>query len=493
MRLLRLMFAFFLTAAVTAAYPQAPAKANTGNGMGQKFPVTTSSAAAARYFETGMVHYENHRWNFALRDWREAVALDPKFALAYTWICFTTTDPAEESQGRAKAKALLNSITPAEQSMVRWMAGVHENNYVEGIQAMNDVAQAYPHDKRLNFLIGYWLYKLDEYERSKSFTLQALEDDPAYATAYNQLGYLYSRSREYDKAIAAMEKYVKLLPDEPNPHDSYGEMLRLSGRFDDALEQYHIALKIDPTFYISQKELGETYAVMGQEERARMEYAKAIQEAPGNGLKAEYLQKSAMTYLRDQKYDEADKAYRQAAESAHAMGQWVWEARAYRIMAMYQTDHDTATKELNQAESALAANKDAVAQADLDEERARILRVRLEHAVARKDQGTAQKLLAEMQKMASSGSISIQRTYSGAAGTLLLAQKKYRDAAARLEQDFMNPMSMKLLLTAYEKSHAKAPAEEWRKRLLDWKIPTVEEALVVPAYRAQQEAVAAKK
>jgi hypothetical protein len=29
--------------------------------------------------------------------------------------------------------------------------------------------------------------------------------------------------------------------------------------------------------------------------------------------------------------------------------------------------------------------------------------------------------------------------------------------------------------------------------LLDWKIPTVEEALVVPAYKTQQAAVAAKK
>jgi tetratricopeptide (TPR) repeat protein len=493
MRVPRLIFAFLLAAAVTAAYPQSTAKTNAGNGKTQKFPVTTSSAAAARYFETGMVHYENHRWNFALRDWREAVALDPKFALAYTWICFTTTDPVEESQDRAKAKALLNHITPAEQSMVRWMAGVHENRYVEGIQAMNDVAQAYPHDKRLNFLIGYWLYKLDEYERSQTFTLQALQDDPAYATAYNQLGYLYSRVREYDKAIQAMEEYVKLLPNEPNPHDSYGEMLRLSGRFDDALEQYHIALKIDPTFYISQKELGETYAVMGQEERARTEYAKAIQEAPGNGLKAEYLQKSAMTYLRDQKYDEADKAYREAAESAHAMGQWVWEARAYRIMAMYQADHDTAAKELDQAESVLAANKDAVAQADLDEEGARILRVRVEHAVARKDYATAQKLLAELQKMASSGSISIQRTYSGAAGTLLLAQKKYHDAAAQLEQDFMNPVSIRLLITADQKANAKASAEEWRVKLIDWKIPTVEEALVVSSYKTQQAAVAAKK
>lgn len=493
MRVPRLIFVFLLAAAVTAAYSQPTAKSEASHGKAQKLPVTTSSAAAARYFETGMVHYENHRWNFALRDWREAVALDPKFALAYTWICFTTTDPMEESQDRAKAKALLNHITPAEQSMVRWMAGVHENRYVEGIQAMNDLAQAYPRDKRLNFLIGYWLYKLDEYERSKTFTLQALEDDPAYATAYNQLGYLYSRVREYDKAIEAMEKYVKLLPNEPNPHDSYGEMLRLSGRFEDALEQYHIALKIDPTFYISQKELGETYAVMGQEERARTEYAKAIEEAPGNGLKAEYLQKSAMTYLRDQKYDEADKAYREAAESAHTMGQWVWEARAYRIMAMYQADHDTAAKELDQAESVLAANKDAVAQADLDEERARILRVRVEHAVARKDLGAAQKLLAELQKMATSGSISIQRTYSGAAGSLLLAQKKYHDATVELEQDFMNPVSIRLLIAADRKANAKAAAEEWQVKLLDWKIPTVEEALVVFPYRAQEQAVAAKK
>ena len=83
----------------------------------QKLPITTSSPAAARYFETGMVHYENHRWNFALRDWNEAIKLDTNFALAYTWICFTTVDPAEESADRARAVAQLNHITPGEQLM----------------------------------------------------------------------------------------------------------------------------------------------------------------------------------------------------------------------------------------------------------------------------------------------------------------------------------------------------------------------------------------
>jgi len=153
MRIRHLHLVVLMFAAALAAQ-NTPNTADADDTKEQKFPVTTSSRAAARYFETGMVHYENHRWNFALRDWHEALQLDPKFALAYTWICFTTTDPEEESKDRAAAKALIDSVSPAEQLTIRWMAGVHENNYVQGIQAMNDLAHMFPRDKRLNFLIG---------------------------------------------------------------------------------------------------------------------------------------------------------------------------------------------------------------------------------------------------------------------------------------------------------------------------------------------------
>ena len=459
-----------------------------------RLPVTTSSAAAGRYYENGMVQYENHRWNLALNDWHEAVRLDPKFALAYTWICMTTVDPAEESSNRTLAKASVSNKTPGEQLMVRWMVGIHENNYVEGISAMNDLLAMYPSDKRLNFLIAYWLYKQDQYDMAEKLTLKALSIDPDYATAYNQMGYLYSRRGEYDKAIAATGKYVKLLPNEPNPHDSYGEMLRLSGRFDDALEQYRMALEIDPTFYISQKELGETYAVMGDGEKARIEYAKAVHDAPSTGLKAEYLQKSAITYLRDGQYEAADKAFVDAGQQAHEMGQWLWEARAYRIMAMYAPDPAKAGQDLAHAEELLAAHKDIVDQADLNEEQAHIWRVRAERAVAAGNQAEAARAVARLEKMASTGgSINIERTWHGAAGTLLLAQKKYAAAVSHLEADFANPMSLKLLVTACEKSKAKARATALRQKLIAWKIPGIEEALVVPGVRAQKTPVLSKK
>ena len=96
--------------------------------------------------------------------------------------------------------------------------------------------------------------------------------------------------------------------------------------------------------------------------------------------------------------------------------------------------------------------------------------------------------------MGSSGSISVSKELTaGPSGTLLLAQKKYHDAAAQLEHDFMNPVSIRLLITADRKANTKVSAEEWRVKLLDWKIPTVEEALTVPPYRTQQSAVAQKK
>jgi tetratricopeptide (TPR) repeat protein len=493
MKLLRFSVVLLLTICVAMGASAISGSAGD-EARAPKLPVTTASQAAARYFETGMVHYENHRWNFALRDWNEAIKIDPNIAQAYVWICFTTADPAEEARDRAKAKALMKDVTPGEQLLIRWMAGVHENRYVEGIMAMNDMLAMFPHDKRLNFLVGYWLFRWqDEYELSQKLTLRALADDPNYATCYNQLGYVYSRLGDLDKALEYAAKYVQLLPNEPNPHDSYGEMLRFAGRNQDALEQYRIALKIDPTFYISQKELGETYSLMGEEEQARREYKKAIDEAPSDGVKAEYLQKLALTYVRQKKYADADVAYLDAAAKAHATEQWIWEARAHRVMAMYEPDQAAAMKNLDQAEALLAAASGKVAQLDLDEEKAHVLRVRVERALALGDRSTARKLVAELENMASQGSsINTQRIYHGAAGTLLVAEMKYADAIPHLEEDVANPLSMKLLITAYRKTGASDEAASLSKKLLGWKVPSIEEALAASDSSARGSAVAAK-
>src|SRR5689334_25289527 len=97
---LRFFVAFVLLLSLPIGMAAGPSR--SPESKPEKLPLTTASAAAARYFEKAAENYENHRWNFALRDWNEAIKLDPSFAQAYVWICMTTADPAEEARDRAK-------------------------------------------------------------------------------------------------------------------------------------------------------------------------------------------------------------------------------------------------------------------------------------------------------------------------------------------------------------------------------------------------------
>ena len=47
----------------------------------------------------------------------------------------------------------------------------------------------------------------------------------------------------------------------------------MAGKFDEALAHYHESLRIDPQFVDSQMGLGDTYALMQEEDKAREEYA----------------------------------------------------------------------------------------------------------------------------------------------------------------------------------------------------------------------------
>jgi hypothetical protein len=52
---------------------------------------------------------------------------------------------------------------------------------------------------------------------------------------------------------------------------------------------------------------------------------------------------------------------------------------------------------------------------------------------------------------------------------------------------------MKALLAAYEKSSANDKAQALRKKLMIWRIPSVEEAMVFPELHSKDSAVQAKK
>ena len=433
-----------------------------------------------------MQDYENLYLERCNDDWRAAVKEDPKLALAWAWIAFNSSNPQEVSDARAKAKALAPQLTPGEQLMIEWIVKVQEGDYIGGISAMNDMLEMFPRDKHLLYLAGNWLMFEDGNEQAQRIMEKALALDKNFPAALNDLAYLYARSRQFDKAFAAMDRYVALLPKEPNPQDSYGELKRMAGEFESSLEHYRAALKIDPDFITSQLGLGDTYALMGNQEQARVEYDKAIRFAHNEADRLTYRMQKAMTFVRDGNFAEADKEFTEIAADAHAKDQALQEAQALRHMGEYQTDDVAALKHLKAAEEALN-RPNCVSASDKNDELSRILRNRAVRAAHAGDQALADRSLQQLEAMATgSRNRVILASYNGAAGTLLMDQEKYDDAIAQLEEDRDNPFSMELLVQAYYQTNQQDKLHEAEVRLRGTNVPTMEQALVVPAARTRK-------
>lgn len=482
-----LWFALVLVVAIPcfAAQPKAGAKPHKTPAKSATMPVTCSSPAARKVFEQGMVDLENIQLDRMVDEWRESVKKDPNFALGWLFVSYGTKDPAEESAARAKAKALARRVTPPERLLIAWLTGIRENDFVPAIKAMNDLLAEYPRDKRLNFLAGRFLTRRDEYEAGQKYFERALEIDPNYAAGHNELGYAYAYAREYDKAIAEMDKYTQMLPNEPNPQDSYAEILRMAGKFDQALVHYQKALQVDPKFTSSQLGIADTYALMGDEPRARDEYKKAIELADNKADKAAYAIQSAATYVREKDYPSASKALTIAAAEAEQNGLAIQAAEAYRTMAMYEPEASAAIEDLGKAEASLAHAQD-ISQSDRDEEMAHILRLQVARAAegGRKDESAqALQKLSDLAK--SSSSTLVQRDHEAAQGVLLMRDAKYAEAVPHLEEDINDAVSARRLLTCYEKTGAAEQAKDLSTRLAALNVPTIEQAMVVPAFRAE--------
>ena len=479
---------FVKTSAVLALslFIAAPLSAHhVKKGDSATLPITTSSPKARELYEKGMVDYENLYLERCNEDWRSAVKADPNLAEAWAWIAFNSGNPKEVSAARDKAKAFAPKVSRGEQLMVSWIVKVQEGDYIGGISAMNDMLEMYPKDKHLLYLAGNWLMAENGNDQAQRMMEKALAIDKNFPAALNDLAYVDARNLQFAKAFAAMERYIVLLPQEPNPHDSYGELLRMAGDYEGSLKQYRTALEIDPDFVTSQLGLGDTYALMGNQEQARAEYDRAIRFAHNEADRLTYSMQRAMTRVRDGKFADADKEFEEIAVTAHAKEHDLQEAQALRHMAEYQADDNVALRQLSSAEEALGHRK-TISPLDRDEELSRLLRIRVVRAAHAGNQALADKSLQKLEALASgSRNRVIQSSYHGAAGTLLMDEKKYEDAISHLEEDQDNPFTLELLVQAYYQTSQTDKLHETEARLRGTNVPTMEQALVVPAARAK--------
>jgi len=67
-----------------------------------------------------------------------------------------------------------------------------------------------------------------------------------------------------------------------------------------------------------------------------------------------------------------------------------------------------------------------------------------------------------------------------------MTKAKYQEAISHLQEDDKNPFSMQRLIMAYQKTGDKIDADRMVQRLSHFYEPTIEQAVVVPAFLKSQ-------
>jgi len=449
----------------------------------ETMPLTTKSAKARQLMdEVWSLDLDQVEQAKAADVLREVVKLDPDFAMAHELLSQASLDPSEQVVEQNRAYATRHHASQPEQKIIEWLQDSADHKLIPAITNMNDVLSQYPHDKWVVFLANFWLTTQTQYERAALvYERSGITNSPGLM---NNTAYTYAYMRHFDKAFALMDKYIAALPNDANPEDSYAEILRMAGHFDESIQHYRAALTINPQFYSSEFGIADTYSLMGDQERSRKEYDFAFKKFPLPELhEVQWKTREATTYIREEDYAGADRAFQAIADAAHAK-QFSWvEADTYRQMAMYQPDHHRALELLDKADVATAEGRNAM-RFQLRQEVAQILRARVELALKMDDKRQARLALANLASISdSSNDRLIEVAYHGAAGAVAFSDHNYKDAANELEEDINNPLSLKLLALTYQKTGDMQSAQHTSETLANLNDATLEQAMVVPAFR----------
>jgi tetratricopeptide (TPR) repeat protein len=280
------------------------AEAQSGGGSG-KIPLTTSSAEARQQYVKGRALGENLRAHDSREFLTKAAAMDPRMALAHYSLALNAPTAKDFFEHLKEAVALADKASEGERLMILGLqAGANADTKLQR-DYYEKLATAYPRDERGHFLLGGAYFGLQDYPKAIGEYQKSVELASDYAPAYNLLGYAHRANGEYDAAEKAFKKYIALIPNDPNPYDSYAELLMKMGRFDESIAMYRKALATDPHFAASRFGIASNLMFQGKHDQARAEAWKLHVAARNDGERRTALFGAAVIYADEGKLDQA--------------------------------------------------------------------------------------------------------------------------------------------------------------------------------------------
>lgn len=419
----------------------------------QKIPITTTSEEARREYLAGRTLVENLRNTDAIEHFRKATALDPSFALAHLGLSNVAPTATEFQTERALAVKYLDKASEGEQLLIRAAEAGAAARPLEARKDLERLTQLYPADARAQFQLGLNYMASQDWPHAIESLSRAITIEPEYAAPYNQRGYAHRFSGDFKRAEEDFKNYIKRLPTDPNPYDSYAELLLATGRYNESIGEYKRALDVRATFLPSRIGVISNLTYLGRHRDAIGavdDYLKASRNiAERNGG---YYQAAAVYVDQDQygkamaEIDKSLAANKAAKDHAAAS----FDAGTLSRINLEKGDLAEADRWEHQSEEMIAA-----ANQPPDVRQATELGFRYNRALILINHG---KLDAARQEIAKHRAEVTARQFAFGIrqaneldGILALAEKRWDDAAKSLQlANLQNPYNLYRLGLAYE-------------------------------------------
>lgn len=111
----------------------------------------------------------------------------------------------------------------------------------------------------------------------------ATEQDPTFSGAQISWALLLSGQGNFKESIEHFQKAIQLGADTPDMHNNLGDSYRKSGDTTRAIEQYEIAVRLNPSFMLGYANLAQTLALVDRSKDALAVSEKAMEVARSTG------------------------------------------------------------------------------------------------------------------------------------------------------------------------------------------------------------------
>ena len=275
----------------------------------------TASKEALALFKQGLDKSENLEDPGTLFD--RAVQADPNFAFGYL---YAGQNNREAQQNLEKAVSLADKASPGEREWILAASDGNNGNQAGNLAHLQQLLKLHPRDKRVQSQLGFYYRGIGDDATALKYFNESTKIDPKYAPAYNNIGYSNIALEKYADAEAAFKTYIKLIPSNPNPYDSYAEMLMKTGKYDESIKQYNMALSKDPTFIASYRGMGNNYVYKGDYAKAHDTYQMMFDKATNDGNRDQALSSSMNAWLAEGNIEKALGANEQRIAIAEKAG-----------------------------------------------------------------------------------------------------------------------------------------------------------------------------